>query len=137
MTRFTLSLGRGFIRESKEAAEQSSHILQNRIAWVMARPEPAAVYSPLTLESRRAKRFAPLHPLISLTLNNGEKREARIVNVSRFGVLVDADFADINASDVIAVGSTNVKHVRHVKGGAAFMFTKPLSARAFDPNLML
>lgn len=137
MTRFTLPFGRGFTRENKELAEESSHILQDRIARVMARPEPMAVYSAMTLESRRAKRFAPLHPLTSLTLNDGEKREGHIVNVSRFGVLVEADFADINASDVIAVGSTSVKHVRRVKGGAAFMFTKPLSARAFDPNLML
>lgn len=137
MSRLHVSFGKSFKRESKESAELASHSLINRIAQVVAKPSSPGAFSFPRPESRRARRFKPRYCRSSLTLNSGEKHEALIVNVSRFGVLVHADFKNIVPSDVIQIGSTDVKHVRRVDGGAAFTFAKELSLRACDEYLVL
>jgi hypothetical protein len=137
MSRLTVSFGKAFTRESQEAAEQASHNLHNRIAQVVAKPSSTHDHSVPPLESRRGRRFTPRYPKSSLTMSNGEKHDALILNVSRFGVLVSADFQSITPNDVVRVGSTDVNQVRRVHRGAAFAFTKQLNASACDELLIL
>jgi len=81
------------------------------------------------VDERRSERFVPPQCAVSLTLANGEKRDARITNVSRYSISVLADFTQIPMDRVAKIGKMPVKPVRRFPGGAIFNFIEPLEAR--------
>jgi len=78
------------------------------------------------VDERRSKRFVPLQCAVSLTLAGGEKRDARITDVSRHSISVLADFTQIPMGRITKVGKQAVKPVRRFPGGAIFSFVEPL-----------
>ncbi len=92
----------------------------------------------LRVDTRRAPRFVPAQCTTSLLSKTGERYDdARIVNVSRYGVMIQADFSIVSPLDVSMIGSRQVDYVRRDHSGAAFEFALPLSFAQCNSMLLL
>lgn len=94
-------------------------------------PEPAAV------ETRSAERFVPLTTMTYLTIAGGKRVDARIINLSRMAVAVEAKFIQVDPAAVIKVGAQPVKQGRPIRLGMVFRFEKPLDSGLCGPNIIL
>jgi len=119
MSRLDLFATRPSNRLAAAAAFTSSH------AQKTSSDEPGFIVYP-EIDERRDVRFVPPQCAVVLTLANGEKRDARITNVSRHSISVLADFTQIPMNQVTKIGKSMVTPVRRFPGGAAFNFIAPL-----------
>ncbi len=118
-------------RTTDEPADlESVKKLNDRIAKLIEREPVASAAPKRSVETRNEKRFAPHCTATSFTLRSGKKFDARIMNMSRFGVALDADFSKIAIEEITLVGKQRVAHVRIMRLGAVFRFETPL-----DPNI--
>ena len=88
-------------------------------------------------DTRSAERFVPLRTTTMLHASSGRRVTARIINISRTGVAVEADFAEMSLADVAIVGSRPVTPGRRITLGAVFLFKKPLDPKLCDPSIIL
>lgn len=81
---------------------------------------------------RGFRRIAPDNPDTGVTMAGGEMVEGRIKNLSRSGaaVLIETDLA---IGDLVRLGSTQARVVRHVEGGVAVQFLRLLPLESFGP----
>ena len=88
-------------------------------------------------ETRAAPRFVPLRTTTVLNTGTGRRMQARIINISRMGVAVEADFSDIDLEEIVTVGTRPVAPGRRIALGAVFTFKKPLDPKLCDPSIVL
>ena len=88
-------------------------------------------------ETRTAQRFVPLRTSTILQTASGRRVSARIINISRTGVAVEADFNDLRRDDVTLVGTRPVTAGRPIALGRVFLFKKPLDPKLCDPSIIL
>ena len=88
-------------------------------------------------DTRSAERFVPLRTTTILQASSGRRVTARIINISRTGVAVEADFAEMSLADVAIVGTRPVTPGRRITLGAVFLFKKPLDPKLCDPSIVL
>lgn len=100
------------------------------------RPAPPAIEA-AAVETRGAERFVPRTTSTSLTLAGGKRIDARVINVSRLAVAVEAEFATFDAATVTKVGSRPVRKGRAIRRGMVFSFEKPIDPALCGPNLIL
>lgn len=126
---------------SKEKAAGSgddvADVLAERIAKLNAVRTGVAEPEKDPIETRAAERFVPHRRKTFLTSANGKKIDAMIINVSMFGVAVDADFSKIKIEEVTMVGTHRVEPGRRIMRGTVFLFEKPLAPRSCGPDLVL
>ena len=107
---------------------------------VAARPVPA--FEPWDAaeeasETRAAERFVPHRTATMLTTGSGKRVPARIINLSRTGVALEADLAGFTPEDVALVGTRPVVPGRRIALGVVFLFKKPLDPRLCGPDIVL
>ena len=88
-------------------------------------------------ETRAADRFVPLRTTTLLNTASGRRLSARIINISRTGVAVEADFGSIGVDEIALVGTRPVMPGRRIALGAVFLFKKPLDPKLCDPSIVL
>ena len=88
-------------------------------------------------ETRSAERFVPLRTTTILNSAAGRRLSARIINISRTGVAVEADFRDFGPEEVVMVGTRPVVPGRRIALGAVFQFKKPLDPKLCHPSIVL
>ncbi len=120
-----------------EANSAIAATLELRIAKLNAGKQPPSEFSERTIETREAERFLPRLTSTYLTAKTGKKFDARIINVSRLGVAVDADFSRVDADTITMVGTRRVNRGRPIMSGTVFMFEAPLDEQSCGPHLVL
>lgn len=88
-------------------------------------------------ETRAAARLVPARTTTVLTLANGKRISARIINLSRTGVAVEPETLEIRPEDVILVGSQPVVPGRRLALGLVFTFRKALDEKGFGAGIVL
>ena len=105
-------------------------------------PRPTLVAPPDDLdvapsETRGADRFVPNRTSTVLTTTAGKRIAARIINISRTGVAVEAELSDVSAAEVATVGTRPVLPGRRIALGTVFLFKKPLDPKLCGPDIVL
>ncbi len=98
---------------------------------------PSASSDPLSSDTRVADRFVPNKTSTMLTTWDGRRVAARIINISRLGVAVEAEFSECGPGDIVMVGKRPVMPGRTIALGTVFLFDKPLDPRLCDPKIVL
>lgn len=98
---------------------------------------PSAFSDPLPSDTRVADRFVPNKTATMLTTWEGRRVAARIINISRLGVAVEAEFSDCGPGDIVMVGKRPVMPGRAIALGTVFLFDKPLDPKLCDPKVVL
>lgn len=88
-------------------------------------------------ETRTAARVVPIRTATVLTMANGKRIAARIINVSRSGVAVEPESMEFQPEDVALVGTHPVTPGRRLALGMVFTFRKMLDEKAFGPQIVL
>ncbi len=105
------------------------------------RPVPAApAWDPVGVEpseTRAAERFVPNRTATVLTTATGKRLAARIINISRTGVAVEAETAGLDPDDIALVGTRPVTPGRRIALGIVFLFKKPLDPKLCGPDIVL
>jgi len=110
---------------TRPSARPATAVFTSSYAQMKPSDEPGFIIYP-EIDERRDERFVPPQCAVMLTLANGEKRDARITNVSRHSISVLADFTQIPMDQVTKIGKSLVRPVRRFPGGAVFSFIAPL-----------
>ena len=97
----------------------------------------SACSDPLSSDTRVADRFVPNKTSTMLTTWEGRRVAARIINISRMGVAVEAEFSDCGPGDIVMVGKRPVMAGRAIALGTVFLFEKPLDPKLCDPKIVL
>ena len=97
--------------------------------WDAAAAEPS--------ETRAAERFVPHKTSTVLTTTGGKRLAARIINISRTGVAVEAELSGLGPADIATVGSRPVEPGRRIALGMVFLFKKPIDPKLCGPDLVL
>jgi hypothetical protein len=118
--------------ESEQAAN-----LSRRISKLLNTNKAPSAIAERTIETRHEERFVPQWTSTSFTLKNGKRYDARIMNMSRFGVALDADFSNIPVKDITFVGKHAVTHIRSLRPGAVFKFKIPLEDKQCNSSIIL
>ncbi len=108
-----------------------------RIAKVANSTRVSSSVPERTIETRDEARFVPAFTSTSFTLKNGKRHDARIMNISRYGVALDADFSKIDVADVNLVGAHQVTHIRNLRKGSVFRFKTPLDPKLCTTSIIL
>ena len=113
-------------------------LIEDRLGFgrATAHLTPSA-HEPATVETRSAERFVPLTTMTYLTVVGGKKVDARIINMSRLAVAVEAKLDQVDPATVIKVGAQPVKQGRPIRLGMVFRFEKPLDAGQCGPTIIL
>jgi len=111
--------------------------LNRRISKLLNTNKTPSAIAERTIETRTEDRFVPYNTSTSFTLKNGKRYDARIMNMSRFGVALDADFSNVPVEDIIFIGKRAVTHIRSLRPGAVFKFKTPLEDKQCDPSIIL
>jgi hypothetical protein len=111
--------------------------LNHRISNVIKQGRNSPALPERTIETREEERFVPLYTTTSFTLKTGKRFDARIMNMSRFGVALDGDFAKVAVEDITLVGKHPVTHIRNLRPGAVFRFKTPLEEKTCNPTIIL
>lgn len=111
--------------------------LNRRISKLLNTNKAPFAIAERTIETRDEARFVPQCTSTSFTLKNGKRYDARIMNMSRFGVALDADFSNIPVEDIALVGKRAVTHIRSLRPGAVFQFKIPLEDKQCNPSIIL
>lgn len=98
---------------------------------------PAAPGEAAASETRGAARVVPSRTATVLTLASGKRMAARIINLSRTGVAVEPETAEIRPEDVVLVGAQPVVPGRRLALGMVFTFKKPLDEKGFGTGTVL
>ena len=98
-------------------------------AWGVSDVEPS--------ETRSAERFVPHKTATVLTTAGGRRVAARIINISRTGVAVEAGSGEFDAAEITMVGTRPVTPGRRIALGMVFLFKKPLDPKLCGPDLIL
>ncbi len=88
-------------------------------------------------DTRSGERFVPRRTSVIITMQSGKKMTGRIINISRTGVAVEADFAAAERDGVVMVGSRPVVAGRRISLGRVFLFEKPLDPKLCHADIQL
>lgn len=88
-------------------------------------------------DTRAAARVVPFKTTTVLTMTNGKRIAARIINVSRSGVAVEPESMEFQPEDVALVGACPVTPGRRLTLGMVFTFRKVLDEKTFGPQIVL
>jgi hypothetical protein len=135
MSGFTFPFAKRFVSDAKVTEAESEFKLKARIGQIASKSN--VLPSPTIIVARKEKNshFVPINSETSITLKTGERRDARIINVSRYGVAIETEV--LRVKDVILIGSTKVQFVRSVRSRAMFKFMRPLSFKLCNSQLIL
>lgn len=138
MIRLRNLVGKSSKPTEKDAAEAAhAEHLNRRVAQVLNRAKARSETPERTVETRQEERFVPHHTATSFTLPNGKRYDARIMNLSKYAVAIDADFSAVAVEDITHVGKHAVTHVRMLRPGAVFKFKTPLEEKQCNTAIML
>jgi hypothetical protein len=112
-------------------------ILNDRAAQVARQIRTSPPVAERTLETRAQARFVPQRTVTSFTLKTGKRHSARIMNMSRYGVALEADFSKIAVEDIALVGQRAVTYIRNFRRGAVFRFKTALEEKLCNPTIIL
>ncbi len=98
---------------------------------------PSEFPDPLPSETRAANRFVPHRTSTMLTTSDGKRVPARIINISRMSVAVEAEFSGCSPGHIVTVGKRPVMPGRRITLGTVFLFKKPLDPKLCDPKIIL
>lgn len=87
-------------------------------------------------EDRRHERIAPRNPRSTLILPDGREHLIKLVDVSMSGAAMKADVQPPLAT-VVTIGRTKGRVMRHIEGGFAVEFLRPMPIETFDENVRL
>lgn len=87
-------------------------------------------------EDRRHFRIVPNNPLTIVTLPDGARINARVIDISLSGAAFVTD-ARLKAGGPITIGSTPARVVRVSENGVAAEFVTPFSPDNFDESIIL
>lgn len=119
----------GFALELRLSARRRDR-LQAQLAWLENRHTLGLP------ERRRHRRFVPLHTAVMVRFADGHAVAARLVDVSRSGAAVLLD-PQPPVGDVLVLGATEGRVVRHFDGGVGVEFVRPLIRPRFDEDVLL
>lgn len=85
-------------------------------------------------EDRRHDRIIPRNPISVLTLEDGSKQTCRIIDMSRSGAAIAADFRPPLNSQV-ALGRVHARVVRHLEDGFALEFVHEQLAETLEDSV--
>lgn len=103
--------------------------LTSEPAWEPVEAEPS--------ETRSAERFVPRKAATVLTTTGGKRIAARIINISRTGVALEAELSEVRPEDITTVGTRPVLPGRRIALGMVFLFRKPLDPKLCGPDIIL
>ena len=89
------------------------------------------------IETRSSNRLIPYLQATRLSGGHGSTTAARIINLSRFGVAVEADMARACGEPVVMVGSKRIVYGRKIRCGMVFLFEHPIPPSRFKENMFL
>jgi hypothetical protein len=121
--------------ESPDAEHAAN--LSHRISKLIKKDRVSSAFAERTIETREETRFVPQYTATSFTLKTGKRYDARIMNMSRFGVALDADFSQVVIEDITLVGKHPVTHIRNLRPGAVFKFKTPIEEKLCNPSIIL
>ncbi len=98
---------------------------------------PSTFSEPSLEDTREANRFVPHKTATVLTTTAGRRVAARIINISRVGVAVEAELGDCGPEEIMTVGTRPVTPGRRIALGMVFTFKKPLDPKLCDPSIIL
>jgi hypothetical protein len=126
-------------KQADAALAEAAHAekLNHRISKFIKKHKASETRPERTIETRAETRFVPKYTTTSFTLKSGKRHDARIMNMSRFGVALDADFTDVAVEDITLVGKHPVKHIRNLRPGAVFRFKTPIEEKLCNPSIIL
>ncbi len=111
--------------------------LNLRISRLIQKDRTSSAVVERTIETRREERFIPLYTVTSFTLKSGKRFDARIMNLSKYAVAIDADFSKVAIEDITHVGKHAVTPVRILRPGAVFKFKTPIEDKLCNPSIIL
>lgn len=107
-------------------------VLSSRAASSFVRIEDSAAG-----DDRASDRFVPAMTTTSLTTATGKRVAARIINMSRNGVVLEPEPGTVEPREVVMVGTRPVRPGRVVRPGMVFLFEKPIDPKLYEPNIVL
>ncbi len=87
-------------------------------------------------EDRRHERISPRNAAAMLVLKDGSEHPVRLIDISQSGVAISCDFQP-PLMELVTVGDTRGRVIRHFKGGIAVEFTRLLPAEKFSEDVKL
>ncbi len=104
--------------------------LGDQLTWVLNRQ---ALGLP---EDRRHERIAPRNASSTMKLKDGREHRVKIIDISLSGVAVTTDFQP-TLFEIVTIGETVGRVVRHFNGGVAIEFSRLLAAENFNKEIKL
>ncbi len=104
--------------------------LGDQLTWVLNRQ---ALGLP---EDRRHERIAPRSTSSTMKLKDGREYKVKIIDISLSGVAVITDFQPA-LFEIVTIGDTAGRVVRHFNGGIAIEFSRLLAAEMFNKEIKL
>jgi hypothetical protein len=126
-------------KRADEASAEAEHAakLSNRAAQVATRTRVSPPVAERKTEMRALTRFVPQRAVTTITVKTGKRHSVRIMNMSRNGVAIEADFAQIAVEDITLVGQRAVTYIRNFRGAAVFRFNITLDEKECNPTIIL
>lgn len=135
MPRLTLPFAKRFVHDTKGTDAENELGLKAKVRLIASKRSPIPSPGATVSERKENSHFAPVKSETSVTLKTGEKRDACIISVSRYGVAIETEV--LRVKDVILIGSTKVLFVRSAGPRAMFKFTRPLGFKLCNSQLIL
>jgi hypothetical protein len=111
-----------------QATKRKQDKLANQLTWLANRSELGLP------EDRRHVRMLPRQSAVIVKLSDGRELGARIVDISLSGAALSCS-DKLPIGTMAMVGENEARVVRHIEGGMAVEFLRPLTDEAFDETV--